>query len=792
MSEEPMTGIETSAEETAPDTGPDMDTRIRELEEAIERTPAPDGDATVSCNSSALIPDGAGAGMGQEQASVSNLPDPLTGSQDYEDISDTEEDVLQAGPMDGQGVQGTSDQAQVQARAQISDAVTPVQVPVPVPVPVDSIPLTPTIFRGEGDDYHAIRKYREDRYTMSTVNGASIKVADNGSFYSEGTGRLTKTNLYQDLSRMQNITATFEPTRMCCTSCEDGHVIRGKMVVLLGDQGVPAAWPCEEAGKCITIIRIEDGGLLELGDLCIKLLKNRLEEGSIVLLSAGSQLSAVGISAYTSELAETRIRMQAALKRGVLITHGPIYTNSHTKSATWAGAICNLMSWLISRYETDCTSFYLNNTYRATMQNFTSVNGVQMGRGVALLPNSLRHMDMVPFAIGGHSVIREVQPLSEQDERRLTETMVEELNINGVSLSYRLNYSRASQVEEDVSSGPSMIIVGGANASRLSSVAINSGLTTKYIKLVSLNKEAVEEAVTAMRQLVDSIEDTDGVVVVAQTFDEFAFMSVKEDGSTAAPVSDSYDLPHIIGELLVIAEGQVRSHIDRITPILKAAGPLRKVVLGPLPRYVKQQCCDRDSHVSNRGEKGFEDAVMRGIAGIKNMGRRHLHNNGLYGAVIINIASVVLDEMTAEAHERSGEASIIHATELGYRRILLEVEKAAGNLDRREERRSARTPHNSGGSSESGTGGGGDRRRSADSLPDDHRDIDTRRDRHGSGGPARSDNRRGSPYDRPRTGESYRHAEQRNQDMQPQRISHVDRHQTHTDPYYANRRLPEH
>jgi len=360
MEEGEVQHMETDSEST--------ESRIRELESAIDRATA-----VIGATADQLVPltDKHVVGEAPVQPAIPGAatPVPLPAGQQLPHDNTT----LSLVPQASIGVpDGTTEMAlkPITVNEQgATVAALPVPVPFPLPVATEGMsvpssavqqpPHTPTLFSGEGDNYHTNRQQRQQKYTISGVNGASFKVADNGAFYSEGTGRLTKTNLFQDITRKQNITATFESTVIRCSSCNNEHEIRGKMAVLLGDQGVPAIWPCAEDGKCIVIIRIEDGTLSELADIGIKLLSRRIAANSIIMLSAGSHLSAVGLSAYTSQLAEARLKLQAALQPGVRITHGPIFVTGYTKSLTWSGAVCNLMTWLISRHQLDPTGLYL-------------------------------------------------------------------------------------------------------------------------------------------------------------------------------------------------------------------------------------------------------------------------------------------------------------------------------------------------------------------------------------------------------------------------------------------------
>ena len=103
----------------------------------------------------------------------------------------------------------------------------------------------------------------------------------------------------------QYVTMSLDPSNMYCLSCSEEHpiVLNNKPVtVILSDENFLPLWPGTEPDRCITVIRIEGGGLLELTDIFSDVFgKSGLPEGSVLLLGSLTHLHRFGVSHYARE-----------------------------------------------------------------------------------------------------------------------------------------------------------------------------------------------------------------------------------------------------------------------------------------------------------------------------------------------------------------------------------------------------------------------------------------------------------------------------------------------------------
>jgi len=256
--------------------------------------------------------------------------------------------------------------------------------------------------------------------------------------------------------------------------------------------------------------------------------------------------------------------------------------------------------------------------------------------------------------------------------------MLEDLNQAGARLS--LNIDCSGKVTEEEKDLPGIIFLGGEAAAKLKSVGGNLGRHAHMVQLASLKRSDIESATEKMKEIYQNVDNKSEVTLVCMAFDERAFLAVHEDGSVTVLSSTNGNESHVEGDLAVIGDDQIRLICDKVAPILREAPELFKVIVGPAPKFICQPCRQADDHMPNRSKPDFVDNMMRGIANIKNIGRRQIHNNGILKSSVINVAPMLKDYMTAEAHERDGETDKQEPSHKGYEALLAEVEDTVAGM----------------------------------------------------------------------------------------------------------------
>jgi hypothetical protein len=120
------------------------------------------------------------------------------------------------------------------------------------------------------------------------------------------------------------------------------------------------------------------------------------------------------------------------------------------------------------------------------------------------------------------------------------------------------------------------------------------------------------------------------------------------------------------------------------TPLLRAAGNLEKVILSPLPRYLKK-CCGDKSHLTNRKGPGFKEMLSDGLEEV-----RHSLQDLINGKKIKSFKVISpLDVVGEEADETTSKVKFwgtdpVHLTPSGYSELARAITDAAvsGNYER--------------------------------------------------------------------------------------------------------------
>jgi hypothetical protein len=209
--------------------------------------------------------------------------------------------------------------------------------------------------------YANVRAARLVSNTVRPLYGSAVCESDLGSFVNNGDGRVVLANHRHCYQTKTNISSSFTLDTLICTSCN----IKGKHRVLwreteredtvndspvvfaLADQCFPPVLPPESEGECIKILRIEDGGLVELLNAFLETVKGFvIPAGSVIVIFSASRLAAVGTEAYAAEFAEAKHRIARLMGNGIELLHGfPILLNGTGNRALIKGVL-DLEHWI--------------------------------------------------------------------------------------------------------------------------------------------------------------------------------------------------------------------------------------------------------------------------------------------------------------------------------------------------------------------------------------------------------------------------------------------------------------
>jgi hypothetical protein len=257
----------------------------------------------------------------------------------------------------------------------------------------------------------------------STGRGEGVRMkVEEGGFCNAGDKRILKTTLRFRLDKMMVVSCSFEPGSMMCTNYENRgkHSVLnsydgGPVVFIATDQHFPAVLPSLDLGSCISIVRVEDGGLRDIAWTMIDILSGiNLPPRSTVLIGSASSIAAKGIQTYGEDMAWSIRVIREKLGDGVTVSAlVPILVNGVNNPSLVRGVA-----------EAECWFEGLIGPDGALMRKTRAVLLQEMewqGRGLVLspeenmvcMPDRLVEFKRVPIALMGW------RTMAEQLRRRL-------------------------------------------------------------------------------------------------------------------------------------------------------------------------------------------------------------------------------------------------------------------------------------------------------------------------------------------------------------------------------------
>ena len=209
----------------------------------------------------------------------------------------------------------------------LSDNTPPLNVTVPLKktIPVNlAIPAEADVSPSE--NYSKIISSILLKRRPGAIGGTGpdqlLPVSECGSFFNVGDNRVVRSVIKEDIVNLGISSMSFNPVSWICVACPKKHsVLDGvggrRLVIVLADQNFPAVLP-SASGKCLAIIRLEQGRLDEIADLLISVLPRgvNLPEGTIVLAGSISHLSN-GLSVYATAVVKFVRRLISFFKNKV-------------------------------------------------------------------------------------------------------------------------------------------------------------------------------------------------------------------------------------------------------------------------------------------------------------------------------------------------------------------------------------------------------------------------------------------------------------------------------------------
>ncbi len=298
--------------------------------------------------------------------------------------------------------------------------------------------------------YHSIAKKRlsktilrhldGSKETECTTLGASVsQTLQVGSFNNIGDRRHNGTIHRHDHTTMRNISTSFDPNTLSCTTCQGGHKVLHRTVegtdvgmnnppvFILTDQNFPAMVPVGGEGECLKILQVENGTLVELVEVFLGMTRGfDVPAGAVVLISSPSHAATIGTADYAAEFVRASGQLRGAFAGGINILHGVPFLLGGTTSSIAIRTMAEVEQWVLSTMQgTDDISA----TRKAFANSLCTSTLSHAHNYILRLPATQTNSEKVSFLVSGFDNLKTaVEPLSEEDEKALLVLLLEELN----------------------------------------------------------------------------------------------------------------------------------------------------------------------------------------------------------------------------------------------------------------------------------------------------------------------------------------------------------------------------
>jgi hypothetical protein len=234
------------------------------------------------------------------------------------------------------------------------------------------------------------------------------------------------------------------------------------------------------------------------------------------------------------------------------------------------------------------------------------------------------------------------------------------------------------------------IFVGGSHAGRLAGAADNAGINAANLSQPGfrVTAENIENLAILLRDEIEKDIDMRQIGIF-KLYDNNSFFSVMDDGSKTLPVCDQYGLYHMLGRLEVAEHSIIKNLVNNSVPLLRAARDCEKVILSPLPRYLKK-CCNKEMHLINRKEPGFKQMLEEGLGKLSHSLQELIHGKKIRAFKVLSPLGLVGD-LDQETKIRFWDTDPVHLTPAGYSELARAITEAAvhGDFDRQPKKNAA-------------------------------------------------------------------------------------------------------
>jgi hypothetical protein len=141
--------------------------------------------------------------------------------------------------------------------------------------------------------------------------------------------------------------------------------------------------------------------------------------------------------------------------------------------------------------------------------------------------------------------------------------------------------------------------MGGSHAGRLASCLDDLKLSVADLSTPGwkITEEAVDILIEQLQKVLKEEPDTTCILVL-QAFDSSVYFGTGTNGEKVAAIKAGGRY-HIPGDMQCVDRDGFKELFNILTPLLRAGGECRKVILTPLILYPTKPCCEDSGHLTN-------------------------------------------------------------------------------------------------------------------------------------------------------------------------------------------------
>ena len=380
---------------------------------------------------------------------------------------------------------------------------------------------------------------------------------------------------------------------------------------VLSDHNFPAVLPCEN-GECLKIIRIEDGSLPELVNCWLELTQGKnIPAGSVLLIFSATHLLMEGLGGFMEDLVTEIRRLESIFGGGVIPIPGiPVFlggcNSKEVIRETW-----DLMGWMRSKGELKLPKAWSNLV--VSLLGGEGAGNLQGNRTTRTrMPESLKtYANRSWVSPGGAMLFNELQPAPIELEKKIICGLLKDLNANfDLGLDTAPDFTRTRKKEP--AERPKILMIGASNAGRAAAEFEERGYTVLKICTPGwrANKDPVQQILPKVQEALKQLKESD--VVIIQCLDNTAYYSRTEEGGDI-PIRKYDNKFHVEGDLVLATKERQRIMFNNLEPLLQLLGNRKVILTTPSPRYLYENCCERDDHATNRHDEDFEETMRASL-----------------------------------------------------------------------------------------------------------------------------------------------------------------------------------